>query len=73
MYIIKHELGTFLTILLAIELLVITVCIAFVSYFLIKTLKSISKTAESFGRIKAFLPIPALLVAILSKIFKKRG
>ncbi|MDO8489163.1 MAG: hypothetical protein Q7S42_03525 [Candidatus Omnitrophota bacterium] len=62
-----------LTILLAIELFVITACIAVVSYFLIKTLKSISHTAESFGKIKALIPIPALLIAILSKIFKKRG
>ena len=62
-----------LTILLAVELFIITVCIAFASYFLIKTLKSISQTAESFGRMKTLIPIPALLVAILSKIFKKRG
>lgn len=62
-----------LIILLAVELFVITVCIALVSYFLIKTLKSITHTAESFGRIKTFIPIPALLIAILSKIFKKRG
>lgn len=62
-----------LTILLAIELFVITVCIAFVSYFLVRALKSISQTAESFGKMKALIPIPALLLAILSKIFKKRG
>lgn len=61
----------FLTILLAIELFVITACIALVSYFLIKTLRSLIRLAESFGRIKSFIPIPALLVAIIGKIFRR--
>lgn len=63
----------FLTILLAVELFVITACIVLVTYFFIKALKSFAHLAESFGKIKTFIPLPALLVAIVSRIFKKRG
>lgn len=67
------SLQDFLTILLAIELFVITACIVLVSYFLIKALKSLTHLAESFGRIKPLLTIPALIVALVSRLFKKRG
>lgn len=67
------SLQDFLTILLAIELFVITACVVFVSYFLIRALKSLTHAAESFGRVKPLLAIPALLVALVSRLFKKRG
>ncbi len=61
----------FLTILLAVELFVITACVVVVTYFSIRVLKSFSRLAESFGKIKTFIPLPALLVAIVSRIFKR--
>lgn len=74
----------FLNITLAIGLLVITICIVYVSYYLIQALKSISNLSDSLEdatesikdkiKLRALAAIPALLVAIVGKIIKhKRG
>lgn len=74
----------YLNIALAVGILVITICIAYVSYYLVQALKSITNLSTSLEdtaqgikdkiRLKALAAIPALLVAIIGKIIKnKRG
>lgn len=68
--------------LLVTGLLIITACIVLVTYFLIKTLKSIINITESLQettdnikeklKIRFLAVIPALLVALIGK-FLKRG
>lgn len=65
------SLQGFLTILLAVELFVITVCIVVVSFYLVKALKSIIRFSDSLRGMKPFLAIPALIIALLSKLIKK--
>ncbi|MDD5415904.1 MAG: hypothetical protein PHE48_02760 [Candidatus Daviesbacteria bacterium] len=72
----------FLNIILTLGLLVITVCIVYVSYYLVKALKSVTNLSDSLEdtaqgikdkiQIKALAAIPALLVAIAGKIIKKK-
>ena len=72
----------FLNIILAIGFLVITACTVYVSYYLVKALKSITSLSDSLEdatqgikdkiQLKALAAIPALLVAIAGKIIKKK-
>ncbi len=72
-----------LNIILVIGFLIIVGCAAFVTYFLIKTLKAVTALAESLEetnqsikekiQMKVLTVIPPLLVGIISRIFKKRG
>ena len=68
-----ETIQSFLIILLAIEVFVIAVCFIVITYFLVKTLKSVSAFTNSLGRVKPLLTIPALIVALLGKIIKRRG
>lgn len=72
-----------LNIFLILALFVITACIIFITFYLIKALKSftlladdLDETAQSLkNRLqwKALAAIPALIVALASRVFKKRG
>lgn len=67
--------------LLIIGLLIITVCIVFVTYYLVKALKSIINLTESLEetsnnineklRLRFLTAIPAILVALASKLIKR--
>ncbi|MBI2315135.1 hypothetical protein HYU93_03735 [Candidatus Daviesbacteria bacterium] len=66
---------------LIIGFLIIVVCIGFVTFFLVQTLKAVSKLAESLEnttqdvrekiQMKALRMVPALLLALVSRIFKR--
>ena len=71
----------FLSILLAVGLVIIMVCLVFTTYYLIKALQSITSLADTLEdttqniknkiQMKALAAIPALLVAIAGKIMKQ--
>lgn len=71
----------FVSILVAAGFLVIVACIVFVTFYLIKVLKSIANLADSVHnttqgikenlQLKLLAAIPALLVAIVGKILKR--
>lgn len=68
---------------LVIGLLTLAVCVIFITYYLIKALKSITTLADSLQdttqeirsklQLKFLAAIPALMFTLASKIFKKRG
>lgn len=80
--VIVNTVQDFLSIILAVGFLIITVCIVYVSYYLVKALKSITGLSDSLEdttqgirdkiQMKALAAIPALLVAIAGKIIKKK-
>ena len=72
------------SIFLIILLVIVTVCIAFVSYFFVQALKSITRMADNIEettedikrklQMKALAAIPAILVSLVSQVIKrKRG
>lgn len=68
-----ETLQTILIILLVTELLVIAACFAVITFFLLRTLRTLTDFINSLGRIRSFITIPALIAAIVSKFLKKRG
>lgn len=70
-------------IILVVGFLIITFCIIFVTYFLIKALKSITDLADSLQnttqifrekiQMNILRLIPAVLVGLIGRFFKKRG
>lgn len=70
-------------IILVVGFLIITLCIIFVTYFLIKALKSITDLANSLQnttqifrekiQMNILRLIPAVLVGLIGRFFKKRG
>ncbi|MDP3733297.1 MAG: hypothetical protein Q8Q91_02030 [Candidatus Daviesbacteria bacterium] len=65
-----------INITLAVGFLIITVCIIFVTYFLIKALKSITALSENIRekiQNRFLSAIPALFIALVGRFFKKRG
>ncbi len=68
--------------LFVIGFLIVTVCIVFVTYFLVKALKSIINLTKSLEettenikgklQLKVLSFLPALLIAFLSRIIKRR-
>lgn len=82
--IIVSTIQDFLIIILAVGVLVITACLVYVSYYLVRALKSITILSDSLEdtaqgikdkvQLKALAAIPALLITIIGKIIKnKRG
>lgn len=71
-----------LNLALSLGFIVITICVVFITFFLIQALKSISSAAEGISdttqsikekiQMKALAAIPALLLGLASKIIKKR-
>lgn len=71
-----------LNIFLILAVLVITVCVVYISFYLVQALKSITNLSDDLGEIalniknkvaiKALAAIPALLVALVGKVIKKR-
>lgn len=72
------------SIFLIILLVIVTVCITFVSYFFVQALKSITRMADNIEettedikrklQMKALAAIPAILVSLASRVIKrKRG
>ena len=72
------------SIFLIIFLVMMTVCIAFLSYFFVQALKAITRMADNIEQtsedikrklqMKALAAIPAILVSLASKVIKrKRG
>lgn len=69
--------------LLVVGFLVITVCIVYITYYLVKALKSITDLVDSLIdttqniknkiQLKALVTVPALIIALVSKILRKRG
>lgn len=59
-----------LNLFLAVGFLVVTVCVVYITYYLVKALRSITNLTDS---LKSLAVIPALVVALVSRIFKKRG
>lgn len=63
--------------------LTLAVCVVFITYYLIKALKSIAALADSLQdttqeirsklQLKFLAAIPAIMLTLASKIFKKRG
>lgn len=72
-----------LNIILAVGFIVITVCVVYVTYYLVQALKSITNLSDSLDettqdikgklQMKALAAVPALLIALVSKVLKKRG
>lgn len=68
--------------LLVVGFLVITVCIVYITYYLVKALKSITDLVDSLIdttqniknkiQLKALAAIPALLVTLVGKVIKKK-
>lgn len=66
---------------IVIGFLVITVCIVFITYFLVRALKAIANLADSLEntsqnirerlQTRALSVIPALLIALVNRIFKR--
>lgn len=84
MYVSYNTLVTpqdILNTLIVIGFLIITICIIFITYFLVRALKAITNLANSLENAsldikdrlqnRAFSLIPALLVALIGKILKK--
>ena len=67
------DLITFLIILLVVEFFIIACCLLVVTYLLIRSLKTVANFTNSLSKVKALLAVPALAVALLGKIIKKRG
>lgn len=71
-----------LTIVLTIGFLIITVCVIFITYYLIQALKSVTNLTDSLEettqniknkiQLKALAAIPALLIALAGKVIKKK-
>lgn len=69
--------------LLVIGLLVISLCFVFITFFLIKALQSVIKLTDSLEettqnikgklQLKFLAVVPALFVALISRLMKKRG
>lgn len=72
-----------LNIFLILGFIVITSCIVFITFYLVQALKAIAQMASSIDettqnikekvQLKALAAVPALLVALVSRIFKRRG
>lgn len=72
-----------INIILVVGFLIITFCIIFVTYFLTKALKSITDLADSLQnttqifrekiQMNILRLIPAVLVGLIGRFFKKRG
>lgn len=72
-----------LNLILAAGFLIITACIVYVAFYLVQALKSIRNLSESLDettqnikdkiQLKALAAIPALLIALIAKLLKKRG
>lgn len=72
-----------LNIFLILGLFIITSCVVYVSYYFVQVLKSMMNITENMDQatesikntlqMKAFTAIPALLVALVGKVMKKRG
>lgn len=72
-----------LSIFLIIAIFIITICIVFATFYFVQALKSIQNLAEDLEnttqsiknkiQLKALAAIPALLIAIIGKVLKKRG
>lgn len=72
-----------LNILVGIGFLTIAVCAVFVTYFLVRALKSVTTLTDSLEnttqeiknklQIRALLAVPALMIGLINKILKKRG
>lgn len=60
-----------LNILLTLGVLIITVCVVYITYYLVQALRSVTNLANSLGKVKVLAAIPALLIALASKIIKK--
>lgn len=81
---LMNSVQDFLSIVLAVGVLVITVCAVYVSYYFVQVLKSIMSLSDSLEdtaqgikdkiQMKALAALPAILLAIFGKIInKKRG
>lgn len=66
-----ENLQFILTIVLVIELLVIAACFILITLFFARLFKIISNLSESIGRFRSFVSIPALIIAIVSKLIKR--
>ena len=70
-----------LTALLVAGFLIISVCFIFITYYLVKALKSVINLTDSLGettqnikdkiQMKVFTIIPALVVALIGRILKR--
>lgn len=70
-----------LTALLVAGFLIISVCFIFITYYLVKTLKSVINLTDSLGettqnikdkiQMKVLTVIPALVVALIGRILKR--
>ncbi|EKD84810.1 MAG: hypothetical protein ACD_38C00156G0006 [uncultured bacterium] len=67
------DLTTILLIILGVEFFIIAVCTLIITYLLVRTLKTVANFTNSLGKMRALLTVPALVLALLSKIIKKRG
>jgi len=76
------ETKDLLNIFLTIGIIAITICIVFVSFFFIQALKSITQLMDNLDettdsikekiKLKALAAVPGILLALASKIIKKR-
>lgn len=83
MIIVMINTQDILNILLGIGVLIVAVCIIFTTYFLVRALKSITNLTDSLEstaqdiksklQMRVLLTIPALLIGLVNKIFRKRG
>ena len=72
-----------LNIFLILGFIVITSCVVFITYFFVQTLRAITNLANNLEettqgirdkiQLKALAAVPALIVAMAARIFKRRG
>lgn len=64
-----------LNLLLATGFLIITICFVYITYYLVQALKSITDLTENIKdkiQMKALAAVPAALIALASKVLKRR-
>lgn len=76
------ETQNLLNTILMFFLLIVTICIAFVSYFFVQALKAITRMADNIEQttddiksklqMKALAAIPALLISLATKVIRRR-
>ncbi|OGE28647.1 hypothetical protein A2867_04345 [Candidatus Daviesbacteria bacterium RIFCSPHIGHO2_01_FULL_40_11] len=70
-----------LNLLVAAGFLIVTICIVYITYYLVQALKSVTNLTDSLGettqnikdkiQMKALTVIPALVVALIGRILKR--
>lgn len=82
MYTVGVDTGDLLNIFLILTLITVTVCLAFITFFVVQTLKAVQNLADHLVDttaglrdkvgFKALAAIPPILLALVSKFIRRR-